>query len=62
MPGSEASEPDIMNLARTGDIPGMQKLFEAGILDATYTDAEGITPLHVRYCDQTKPCPSPQPR
>ncbi|CAJ2505928.1 Uu.00g000580.m01.CDS01 [Anthostomella pinea] len=38
--------PDIMQLARVGDIPGMEKLFESSELDATYTDDEGITPLH----------------
>ncbi|KAI1086213.1 ankyrin [Rostrohypoxylon terebratum] len=40
------SEPDIMQLARVGDIPGMEKLFESSEVDATYTDDEGITPLH----------------
>ena len=38
---------DIMQMARTGDIAGMEKLFEAGEYDATYSDDEGITPLHV---------------
>lgn len=49
LPAGSAStpEPDIMQLARIGDIPGMQKLFEARDLDATYVDNEGITPLHV---------------
>ena len=42
-----APEPDIMQLARVGDIPAMQKLFEAGDIDATYADNDGITPLHV---------------
>ncbi|CAH0017650.1 unnamed protein product [Clonostachys rhizophaga] len=37
---------DIMQLARVGDISGMEKLFESGNYDATYTDDEGITPLH----------------
>ncbi|KAI2616693.1 ankyrin [Hypomontagnella submonticulosa] len=40
------SEPDIMQIARVGDIPAMEKLFESSELDATYTDDEGITPLH----------------
>jgi palmitoyltransferase ZDHHC13/17 len=44
--GQEASD-DIMQLARTGDIAAMEKLFETGNVDATYTDGEGITPLHV---------------
>jgi palmitoyltransferase ZDHHC13/17 len=39
---------DIMQMARIGDIPAMEKLFESGDYDATYTDDEGITPLHVR--------------
>lgn len=51
--GGDASldhqQPDIMQLARVGDIPGMEKLFESSEYDATYTDDEGITPLHV--CD-----------
>ncbi|KAK4135542.1 ankyrin [Trichocladium antarcticum] len=37
---------DIMQMARVGDIAGMEKLFEAGEYDATYADDEGITPLH----------------
>ena len=40
-------EEDIMQLARLGDIPAMEKLFESKGYDATYTDDEGITPLHV---------------
>ncbi|KAK3369325.1 hypothetical protein B0T24DRAFT_359067 [Lasiosphaeria ovina] len=43
---SDATQNDIMQMARIGDIPGMQKLFDAGEFDATYTDDEGITPLH----------------
>jgi palmitoyltransferase len=48
--GGDASptQPDIMQLARVGDIAGMEKLFESSEYDATYTDGEGITPLHVR--------------
>ena len=42
-----AAEDDIMQFARTGDVPAMEKLFESGEFDATYTDNEGITPLHV---------------
>jgi hypothetical protein len=45
---AEAGPPDIMQMARTGDLAGMEKLFEDGEHDATYTDDEGITPLHVR--------------
>ncbi|KAK5989733.1 Palmitoyltransferase AKR1 [Cladobotryum mycophilum] len=41
-----APDEDIMQLARVGDIPGMEKLFESGDFDATYSDDEGITPLH----------------
>lgn len=39
---------DIMQMARVGDLAGMEKLFATGDYDATYTDDEGITPLHVR--------------
>lgn len=39
---------DIMQLARIGDITAMEKLFDVSEQDATYTDEEGITPLHVR--------------
>ncbi|KAI0486675.1 hypothetical protein F4859DRAFT_502125 [Xylaria cf. heliscus] len=48
LPGGDASPapPDIMQLSRVGDIPGMEKLFESSEYDATYTDEEGITPLH----------------
>ncbi len=45
---TEAAPVDIMQIARVGDIPAMEKLFEKGEYDATYTDDEGITPLHVR--------------
>jgi palmitoyltransferase len=44
----DAAQKDIMQLARVGDIAAMEKLFESGEFDATYTDDEGITPLHVR--------------
>lgn len=37
---------DIMQVARIGDVPAMEKLFGSGEYDATYTDDEGITPLH----------------
>lgn len=49
LPGGDAPPPeeDIMQLARVGNIPAMEKLFEKGEYDATYTDDEGITPLHV---------------
>ncbi|KAI1097295.1 ankyrin [Jackrogersella minutella] len=40
------SEPDIMQISRVGDIVAMEKLFESSDYDATYTDDEGITPLH----------------
>lgn len=49
MPGNTPpSEPEIMQIARVGDIPAMEKLFEQSDYDATFTDDEGITPLHVR--------------
>jgi hypothetical protein len=40
-------EQDIMQLARLGEIGAIQKLFDTGDYDATYTDEQGITPLHV---------------
>ncbi|TLD19690.1 hypothetical protein PspLS_09407 [Pyricularia sp. CBS 133598] len=46
IPGGNPAENDIMQLARIGDIPAMEKLFETGEYDATYSDDEGITPLH----------------
>ncbi|KAK4123121.1 ankyrin [Parathielavia appendiculata] len=42
----ESAQNDIMQMARVGDIAGMEKLFETSEYDATYTDDEGITPLH----------------
>ncbi|KAF2748693.1 hypothetical protein M011DRAFT_399788 [Sporormia fimetaria CBS 119925] len=39
-------EDDIMQLARLGEIGAIQKLFDTGRYDATYTDEQGITPLH----------------
>lgn len=46
--GQASEELDIMQIARTGDIPAMEKLFENKEFDATYSDDEGITALHVR--------------
>jgi hypothetical protein len=46
MPGGDEQK-DIMHLARVGDIAAMQQVFDAGEFDATYSDNEGITPLHV---------------
>jgi len=46
--GPEVSpEEDIMQLARLGDIPAIEKLYDSGKFYASYCDAEGITPLHV---------------
>lgn len=53
--GQQTPKDDIMQLARVGDVPAMEKLFESGEFDATFTDDEGITPLHVR-------CPDPDIR
>lgn len=39
-------EGDIMQLARFGEIAALQKLFDGGKFDATYSDEQGITPLH----------------
>jgi len=38
---------DIMQLARVGDIQGIERLYDSGKFDASYSDGEGITPLHV---------------
>jgi ankyrin repeat protein len=35
-----------MQLARLGEIGAIQRLFDSGKYDATYGDAQGITPLH----------------
>jgi hypothetical protein len=47
-------EEDIMQLARLGEIGAIQKLFDSGKFDATYTDEQGITPLHVRTLQYTR--------
>ncbi|KAL8973113.1 MAG: hypothetical protein Q9197_002478 [Variospora fuerteventurae] len=39
---------DVMQLARLGEIGPIQKLFDEGKYKANHTDAENITPLHVR--------------
>jgi palmitoyltransferase ZDHHC13/17 len=49
LPSGPLAEEDIMHLARLGDIPAIQKLFDDGKFDAKYCDDEGITPLHVIY-------------
>lgn len=51
LPAGQAVNPeeDIMQLARLGDIPGIEALYDSGKYEPTYCDAEGITPLHV--CD-----------
>lgn len=38
---------DIMQLARLGEIPPIQTLFEAGKYSPKYKDEQDITPLHV---------------
>lgn len=50
VPNGNAVNPaeDIMQMARIGDIPTMEKLFLSEKYDATYSDDEGITALHVR--------------
>lgn len=50
LPTGQAVNPeeDIMQLARLGDIPGIEALYDSGKYEPTYCDAEGITPLHVR--------------
>lgn len=47
--GSIPPGEDIMQLARTGEIGTMQKLFTAKKFNANHCDEEGITPLHVRH-------------
>jgi palmitoyltransferase len=47
LPSVPDPDEDIMQLARVGDIPGIEKLYDSGKFDATYCDDEGITPLHV---------------
>ncbi|KAK2624828.1 hypothetical protein QTJ16_006021 [Diplocarpon rosae] len=42
----QSPEEDIMQLARLGDIQGVEKLYASGKFDASFCDAEGITPLH----------------
>jgi palmitoyltransferase ZDHHC13/17 len=42
-------EEDIMQCARLGEIGLLKKLFDSGKFGAQYKDAEGITPLHVRF-------------
>lgn len=49
LPNDKGGQLDIMQLARVGDIPAMEKLFESSEYDATYSDDEGITPLHVSW-------------
>ncbi|KAF1813484.1 hypothetical protein P152DRAFT_394880 [Eremomyces bilateralis CBS 781.70] len=39
-------EEDLMQLARLGEVGAIQKLFDTGKFDATYSDEEGITALH----------------
>jgi palmitoyltransferase len=51
LPSGPDSNPDedIMQLARIGDIQAIERLYESGKVDASYCDAEGITPLHVIF-------------
>ncbi|KAF9883466.1 palmitoyltransferase akr1 [Aspergillus nanangensis] len=37
---------DVMQIARIGEVPAMQRLFDEKKFTATYQDEEGITPLH----------------
>ncbi|KAI1006178.1 Palmitoyltransferase [Podosphaera aphanis] len=39
-------EDDIMHLARLGDVPSIQRLFQNEKFNPSYCDSEGITPLH----------------
>jgi len=40
-------EQDLMQLARLGELRGIQKLFDSGRYNAKSTDEQGITALHV---------------
>jgi hypothetical protein len=40
-------EQDLMQLARLGELRGIQKLFDSGRYNAKATDEQGITALHV---------------
>jgi hypothetical protein len=48
LPSGPPEEEDIMQLARLGDIPAIERLLDSGRFDAQYCDEEGITPLHVQ--------------
>jgi palmitoyltransferase ZDHHC13/17 len=40
-------EQDLMQLARLGELRGVQRLFDSGKFNAKSTDEQGITALHV---------------
>ena len=42
-------EQDVMQLARLGELRGIQKLFDSGRFNAKSTDEQGITALHVCF-------------
>lgn len=42
-------EQDLMQLARLGELRGIQKLFDSGRYNAKSTDEQGITALHVCF-------------
>lgn len=42
-------EQDLMQLARLGELRGVQKLFDSGRYNAKSTDEQGITALHVCF-------------
>lgn len=46
-PPQIAVEQDLMQLARLGELRGIQKLFDSGTYNARSTDEQGITALHV---------------
>jgi palmitoyltransferase len=51
--GGASGERDIMQLARLGDIPGIQRLFDENKFIPSYCDEEGITPLHVGHINSS---------
>jgi len=48
-PPALSLEGDIMQCARLGETGLIQKMFDSGKFNPQYKDAEGITPLHVRF-------------
>lgn len=56
LPASPDPQQDIMQMARVGDIQGIEGLYASGRFDKSYRDEEGITPLHVNTHPQIAKC------